>query len=315
MRANPFAAAERSEPRLGGILATLERVVLGKPEEIRLALTCLLAGGHLLIEDIPGVGKTTLARALARALGLEFRRIQFTSDMLPADILGATVFEREHERFTFRPGPLFTQVVLADEVNRATPRAQSALLEAMQEGQVSVDGHAHALPRPFFVIATQNPQDQIGTYPLPESQLDRFAMRLGLGYPDPGAERALYQAEDRRHLLSRLEPALTAADVLELQARAAAVTVSAALLDYLQAVVARTREPGRYEHGLSPRAGLMLLRLARAHALIAGRAAVVPEDLQAVVPAAVAHRLRPRGAPASGEADTGRALLEAVAIP
>lgn len=315
MRANPFAAAAQAEPRLAGILATLERVVLGKPEEIRLALTCLLAGGHLLIEDIPGVGKTTLARALARALGLQFRRIQFTSDMLPADILGATVFEREHERFAFRPGPLFSQVVLADEVNRATPRAQSALLEAMQEGQVSVDGQAHALPHPFFVIATQNPQDQIGTYPLPESQLDRFAMRLGLGYPDPAAERALYQAEDRRHLLSRLEPALAANDVIELQAQTAAITVSAALLDYLQAVVARTREPGRYEHGLSPRAGLMLLRLARAHALIAGRSAVVPEDLQAVVPAAVAHRLRPRSALAAGVTDVGRELLEAVPIP
>ncbi len=301
--------------RLRGILTALDQVLLGKPTEIRLALTCMLAGGHLLIEDIPGVGKTTLARALAHTLGLHFRRIQFTSDMLPADILGTTVFEREHERFVFRPGPLFAQVVLADEVNRATPRAQSALLEAMQEGQVSVDGHAHSLPEPFFVIATQNPQEQIGTYPLPESQLDRFAMRLALGYPDRIAERILYQAEDRRELLPRLSPALGADEVLALQKTVARVKVSGALLDYLQALVTWTREHGEYEHGLSPRAGLMLLRLARAHAFIAGRAAVIPEDLQAVVPAAVAHRLRASRANAGDNAEAGRRLLEAVPIP
>ncbi len=295
-------------------LATLEKIVLGKPEKIRLALVCLVAGGHLLIEDIPGVGKTTLARALAQVLGLEFQRIQFTSDLLPADIIGVTVFEREHERFSFRPGPLFAQVVLADEVNRATPRAQSALLEAMQERQVSVDGISHALPRPFFVIATQNPQEQIGTYPLPESQLDRFAMRLSLGYPQPAAERALYEAEDRRHLMDRLEPSMGAEDVVALQARVDEVATAPALLDYVQALVAWTRESERYRHGLSPRAGLSLVRLSRAHALIEGRNAALPEDVQAVLPAAVNHRLETRSDGRSGE-EVAQELIEAVAIP
>ncbi len=311
---DPLDLRADAEPTTTRALAALEGIVLGKPQEVRLALVCLVAGGHLLIEDIPGVGKTTLARALARVLGLKFQRIQFTSDLLPADVIGTMVFERARERFSFRPGPLFSEVVLADEVNRATPRAQSALLEAMQEGQVSVDGETHALPRPFFVIATQNPQEQIGTYPLPESELDRFAMRLGLGYPAADAERALYQAEDRRALLARLEPSLTPGDVLALQARAATVTVAPALLDYLQALVARTREGQRYEHGLSPRAGLTLVRLARAHALLAGRGAVLPEDVQAVLPAAVGHRLRAQGSALSG-ADIGRELIEAVPIP
>ena len=295
-------------------LAALERIVLGKPEKIRLALVCLLAEGHLLIEDIPGVGKTTLARALAQVLGLEFQRVQFTSDLLPADIIGVTVFEREHERFSFRPGPLFAQVVLADEVNRATPRAQSALLEAMQERQVSVDGISHPLPRPFFVIATQNPQEQIGTYPLPESQLDRFAMRLSLGYPQPAAERALYAAEDRIHLLQRLSPSMTAENVVALQARAKEITTAPALLDYVQALVAWTRSCEHYRHGLSPRAGLSLVRLARAHALLEGRSAALPEDVQAVLPAAVNHRLEAGDGGRSGE-DIARELIEAVAIP
>ena len=295
-------------------LAALERIVLGKPEKIRLALVCLLAEGHLLIEDIPGVGKTTLARALAQVLGLEFQRIQFTSDLLPADIIGVTVFEREHERFSFRPGPLFAQVVLADEVNRATPRAQSALLEAMQERQVSVDGISHPLPRPFFVIATQNPQEQIGTYPLPESQLDRFAMRLSLGYPQPAAERALYAAEDRSHLLQRMEPSMTAENVVALQARVEQITTAPALLDYVQALVAWTRNCDHYRHGLSPRAGLSLVRLARAHALLEGRNAALPEDVQAVLPAAVNHRLEASDGRRADE-DIARELIEAVAIP
>ncbi len=299
---------------LATALRALETIVLGKPDKILLALVCLVADGHLLIEDIPGVGKTTLARALARVLGLGFQRIQFTSDLLPADIIGVTVFEREHERFAFRPGPLFAEVVLADEVNRATPRAQSALLEAMQEKQVSVDGETHPLPRPFFVIATQNPLEQIGTYPLPESQLDRFAMRLDLGYPTADAERALYQAEDRRDLLARLEPSLSPHAVLELQARAVQVTTAPALIDYVQALVAWTRQGQRYEHGLSPRAGLTLVRLARAHALISGRNATLPEDVQAVLPAAVGHRLRPRD-PATTGHDIGRELIETVPIP
>ncbi|MGA7965666.1 MAG: MoxR family ATPase [Gammaproteobacteria bacterium] len=299
---------------LSAALSALEDVVLGKPEKIHLALVCLVAGGHLLIEDIPGVGKTTLARALAQVLGLRFQRIQFTSDLLPADIIGVTVFEREHERFAFRPGPLFTEVVLADEVNRATPRAQSALLEAMQEMQVSVDGKTYPLPRPFFVIATQNPLEQIGTYPLPESQLDRFAMRLDLGYPTMEAERALYQAEDRRDVLARLKPTLTPHEVIELQARAGQITAAPALIDYVQALVAWTRHGQRYEHGLSPRAGLGLVRLARAHALIVGRTATLPEDVQAVLPAAVSHRLRPRDLAVTGH-DIGRELIEAVPIP
>ncbi|MGH8127331.1 MAG: AAA family ATPase [Gammaproteobacteria bacterium] len=299
---------------LSTALSALENVVLGKPEKIRLALVCLVAGGHMLIEDIPGVGKTTLAHALAQVLGLRFQRIQFTSDLLPADIIGATVFEREHERFAFRPGPLFAEVVLADEVNRATPRAQSALLEAMQEMQVSVDGETYPLPRPFFVIATQNPLEQIGTYPLPESQLDRFAMRLDLGYPTAEAERALYQAEDRREVLARLESTLTAREVLELQARARQITAAPALIDYVQSLVAWTRHGQRYEHGLSPRAGLGLVRLARAHALVAGRSATLPEDVQAVLPAAVSHRLRPRDLAVTGH-DIGRELIEAVPIP
>lgn len=299
---------------LATAMRALEEVVLGKPDKILLALVCLVAGGHLLIEDIPGVGKTTLAQALARVLGLGFQRIQFTSDLLPADIIGTTVFEREHERFAFRPGPLFTEVVLADEVNRATPRAQSALLEAMQEKQVSVDGKTHPLPRPFFVIATQNPLEQVGTYPLPESQLDRFAMRLDLGYPTADAERALYQAEDRRALLARLEPSLSPREVLELQARAVQVTTAPALIDYVQALVAWTRQGQRYEHGLSPRAGLTLVRLARAHALVAGRNATLPEDVQAVLPAAVGHRLRPRDPLTTGH-DIGRELIETVPIP
>lgn len=310
-----FSLQKNAAPSpLTAALATLESIVLGKPGKIRLALVCLLARGHLLIEDIPGVGKTTLARALAQVLGLEFQRIQFTSDLLPADIIGVTVFEREHERFNFRPGPLFAQVVLADEVNRATPRAQSALLEAMQERQVSVDGTSHVLPSPFFVIATQNPQEQIGTYPLPESQLDRFAMRLSLGYPQPAAERALYEAEDRRHLMDRLQPSMGAKDVLALQARVDEITTAPALLDYVQALVAWTRDNERYRHGLSPRAGLSLVRLSRAHALLEGRNAALPEDVQAVLPAAVNHRLETRSGGRSGE-ETARELIEAVAIP
>jgi len=299
---------------LSAALDALEEVVLGKQEKIRLSLVCLVGGGHLLIEDIPGVGKTTLAHALARVLGLKFQRIQFTSDLLPADIIGVTVFEREHERFAFRPGPLFAEVVLADEVNRATPRTQSALLEAMQEMQVSVDGDTHPLPRPFFVIATQNPLEQIGTYPLPESQLDRFAMRLDLGYPSADAERALYQAEDRGDLLARLTPSLSPHDVIELQARAVEITAAPALIDYVQALVAWTREAQRYEHGLSPRAGLSLVRMARAHALVAGRNTALPEDVQAVLPAVVNHRLRPRDPAATGH-DIGHELIEAVPIP
>jgi MoxR-like ATPase len=266
-------------------------IILGKDHQIRLALTCLLAQGDLLIEDLPGMGKTTLAHALARLLGLEFQRIQFTSDMLPADIIGASIYERESGRFSFHRGPIFSQVVLADEINRATPKAQSALLEAMEERQVTVDGFTHLLPQPFFVIATQNPDSQIGTFPLPESQLDRFLMCLELGYPDRAAEQALLRGEDRRSLLRRLEPTVSTEELEQLQARVPRVRTSEALLDYVQALLEHTRHCGRYRVGLSPRAGLGLLRAAQAWALLHGRDAVLPEDVQAVFPSCAGHRL------------------------
>ncbi len=308
------ASSTPTEPHLVAALKSLNNILLGKPEATRLALACLLARGHLLIEDVPGVGKTTLAQALARVLGLGFHRIQFTSDLLPADLLGSMVFTRKEERFVFQPGPLFTPVVLADEVNRATPRTQSALLEAMQEGQISIDGRSYRLPQPFFVIATQNPLDQIGTYPLPESQLDRFALRLILGYPPPIAERALYQGGSRQEKLTQITPVLNAEGVRTLQQAVTAVPVAPALLDYLQALIGWSRDSGFYRHGLSPRAGLMLLALSRAHAFICGHPAVLPADLQAVVPAAVGHRLQLR-APGGATGNPGQSLLDAVAIP
>ena len=278
-------------PPLQRALDQLQQVILGKPEPLRLALCCLLARGHLLIEDIPGVGKTTLANALARTLGLQLRRIQFTSDLLPADITGNSIFDREQSRFVFHPGPIFAQVVLADEVNRASPKTQSALLEAMEERQVTVDGHSHPLPTPFFVIATQNPAQQIGTFPLPESQLDRFLMRIDLGHPDREAERALLAGPERRQLLAGLPAALAEGELAELQRRVEAVHVSDALRDYLLDLLARSRA-GQASGGLSPRAGLGLQHAARAWALMAGRESVLPEDVQAVAPSVMAHRLR-----------------------
>lgn len=265
-------------------------VVLGKSRQIRLALCCLCAGGHLLLEDLPGMGKTTLAQALARSLGLEYKRVQFTSDLLPADIIGVSAFDRDQSRFQFLPGPIFTQLLLADEINRATPRTQSALLEAMAEGQVSIDGHSHPLPSPFFVIATQNPLHQSGTYVLPESQLDRFFMRLSLGYPDPAAERRLLQGEGAAHPLSRLEPVVTPEQLEAVRTAVEQVHVSDALLDYLQRLVAWTRtESGTV--GLSPRGALALLRAARSWALLAGRDHVLPEDVQQVLGPVAEHRL------------------------
>jgi len=298
--------------RLAALLAAANEIVLGKERQMRLALACLLARGHLLIEDQPGVGKTTLALTLARLLGLDFQRIQFTSDMLPADILGVSVFDRESGEFVFHPGPIFAQLVLADEINRATPKAQSALLEAMEERQVTVEGATRPLPQPFFVIATQNPAHQIGTFPLPESQLDRFLMRISLGYPDRAAERALLEGRDRRALLSELTPLLTPQALLVEQQRAASVHVAPALLDYLQALIAHTRHaPGS---GLSPRAALGLIAAARAWALLDGRDYALPEDVQAVLPAVVAHRLTRSGA--TNDADEiGRALIEATPLP
>ena len=296
------------------IIEAAGQIVLGKEAQIRMALACLLARGHLLIEDIPGVGKTTLAHVLAKSLGLRFQRIQFTSDMLPADILGVSIYERDTGSFKFHPGPIFSQVILADEVNRATPKTQSALLEAMEEHQVTAEGETRKLPEPFFVIATQNPSEQVGTFPLPESQLDRFLMRIELGYPDRAAERALLSGTDRRDLVANLGPCMTPAELVELQGNAQRVHVAPALLDYVQALVEHTRRAPEFSVGLSPRAALALLHSARAWALIEGRDKVIPEDVQAVLPGVAGHRLRPAH-DATRRIDLGAALLAAVPIP
>ena len=296
------------------IIAQVGSIILGKDRQIRLALSCILARGHLLIEDLPGVGKTTMAHALARSLGLEFHRIQFTSDMLPADILGVSIFDRSIASFKFHPGPVFAQVVLADEINRATPKTQSALLEAMEEHQVTTEGETRPLPRPFFVIATQNPSQFVGTFPLPESQLDRFLMRIRLGYPDNTAERALLKGGERRDMVSHLVPCMNAAELLEVQQKVRMVHASDALMDYLQALIARTRQSPHYVNGLSPRAGLALLHSARAWALMHGRNQVLPEDLQAVLPSVVGHRLQPTGDHAHHK-DLAENLISAVPIP
>jgi len=301
---------------LNNVIKQAEQIILGKPQQIRFALACLLARGHLLIEDLPGVGKTTLAHVLARTLGLQFQRIQFTSDLLPADILGVSVYQRDTSEFKFHPGPIFAQMILADEINRATPKAQSALLEAMEEQQVTIEGTTRALPAPFFVIATQNPAYQVGTFALPESQLDRFLMRIQMGYPDAQAERGLLSGVDRREIVAQLSPQMESSELLSMQKRAREVFVSPALLDYVQAILRHTREEARYTHGLSPRAGLALLSAARAWALLDGRDAVIPEDVQAVLPGVVSHRLQAVGEFArQNSAVLVRELIEAVAIP
>ena len=269
------------------------QIVVGKDQQVRLAFTCLLAGGHLLIEDVPGVGKTTLAHALALSLGLKFNRVQFTSDLLPADVAGISVYEREKNGFVFHPGPIFTQVLLADEINRATPKTQSGLLEAMEERQVTFDGVTRDLPEPFFVIATQNPAHQVGTFPLPESQLDRFLMCLSLGYPDPAAERALLLGEDRRAMLRTLQAATSPAELMEAQAALRRIHASNALVDYVQALAQASRQGTLFAEGLSPRATLALLQAGRAWAALEGRDHVLPEDIQAVLVPVCAHRLRP----------------------
>ncbi|WP_288841445.1 MoxR family ATPase [uncultured Deefgea sp.] len=269
----------------------LNQIIVGKPQAIRLALACVLAQGHLLIEDIPGVGKTTLAHALAQVLGLAFARIQFTSDLLPADLLGVSVYERHEARFQFHPGPIFTQILLADEINRATAKTQSALLEAMAERQVTLDGQTHLLPTPFFVIATQNPQQQIGTFPLPESQLDRFLLRIELGYPSPAAERALLEGIDRQVLLQQTTALLDAEQLIAAQAAILQVTVSSALLDYVQALIAHTRRDTQFVYGLSPRAALGLVHASKAWAWLNGRSMVLPDDVQSVFVAVAGHRL------------------------
>ena len=300
--------------RIEALVSQVSEIILGKQDVVRLAVACLLARGHLLIEDVPGVGKTTLAQALARSIGLNFRRVQFTSDLLPADILGNSIFDRELQRFTFHAGPIFSQVVLIDEINRATPKTQSALLEAMEEDNVTIDGTTHPLPAPFFVIATQNPQHQVGTFPLPESQLDRFLMRLELGIPDRAAERAILLGLERRELLRAVQPVLGAESLREMQQSVRQVHTSSALLDYLQDLLAASRQ--RHRTGLSPRAGLALIHAAQAWALMQGRDMVLPEDVQAVGPAVMGHRL---GSDLDSGGDSGRALAQAlvreVAVP
>ncbi|MFZ5512342.1 MAG: AAA family ATPase [Pseudomonadota bacterium] len=292
------------------------QVVLGKEKQIRLALACLLARGHLLIEDLPGVGKTTLAHVLARLLGLNFHRIQFTSDMLPADIIGVSIFDRASGSFQFHPGPIFAQLILADEINRATPKTQSALLEAMEEHQVTAEGETRRLPEPFFVIATQNPSYQVGTFPLPESQLDRFLMRIELGYPDRKAERDLLKGADRRDMIASLEPCLEPAEIVELQSAVSEVRAADALIDYVQALIEHTRRSPEFHTGLSPRAALSLLAAARAWAFLDDRELVLPEDVQAVLPGVAAHRLRLRDDTRAASAeDLATALVRAVPIP
>ena len=301
---------------LNNVIHQAEQIILGKPQQIRMAITCLLARGHLLIEDLPGVGKTTLAHVLARTLGLQFQRIQFTSDLLPADILGVSVYQRDSSEFKFHPGPIFAQMILADEINRATPKAQSALLEAMEEQQVTIEGTTRPLPAPFFVIATQNPSYQAGTFALPESQLDRFLMRIQMGYPDAHAERGLLSGVDRREIVAQLTPQMESSELLALQKRAREIFVSPALLDYVQAILRYTREASRYTHGLSPRAGLALLSAARAWALLDERDAVIPEDVQAVLPGVASHRLQAVGEFSKQNSDVMvRELIEVVAIP
>ena len=302
-------ALDRARKALGSI-------ILGKDGQIALALSCLLARGHLLIEDLPGLGKTMLAQALARVLGLSFRRIQFTSDLLPADIVGVSVFRQDSSEFEFQPGPIFAQLILADEVNRATPKAQSALLEAMEEYQVSVDGHTRALPKPFFVVATQNPADQIGTFPLPESQLDRFLLRLELGYPNAASERELIIGDDRRAMLADVTAALTPELLVRLQAMASQVHMSDPLVDYIQELVRQTRESPDIDIGLSPRGALALASAAKAYAFVQHHAGVYPDDIQAVFAAVAGHRLKPASNTGyRSAAELCQHVLDSVAIP
>ena len=313
---NAAAAIDADSAALHRAVGTLETIILGKPAQVRLCVACLLARGHLLIEDVPGVGKTTLAHALAHVLGLAWQRVQFTSDLLPADIIGVSVFDRVGQQFHFRQGPIFTQLLLADEVNRASPRTQSALLEAMEERQVSADVTTYRLPEPFFVVATQNPHEQLGTFALPESQLDRFLMRVTLGYPDAAHERELLRNGERREMLADLPPVLDPAAVIRIQQHVRSVYVAEALLDYVQNLIARTRDRSDLKLGLSPRAGQGLIRAAQAWAHLAGRKAVLPDDIQAVLPAVVSHRLERREPISSADGDAIAAeLIKAVPVP
>ncbi len=299
---------------LKSLVDQLNTVIVGKPAQTQDCVVCLLAGGHLLIEDVPGVGKTTLAHALARTFGLQFSRVQFTSDLMPSDLSGVSVFERSKEAFVFHPGPMFAQVLLADEINRASPKTQSALLEAMEEKQVTIEGQTRALPQPFFVIATENPIEQLGTYALPESQLDRFLMRISLGYPDRAAERELLSGEDPRLRVAQLPSLLTLADLQTLQRRTLQVHAAPPLLDYLQDLIAATRNGRWFVQGLSPRAGIAVLRAARAQAMVCGRDYLAPDDIQAILPQTIAHRLVPVSDAGRGAVEQVNALLEAVAL-
>ena len=304
-----------AQNKLKSLLDQLNTVIVGKSAQIQDCVACLLAGGHLLIDDVPGVGKTTLAHALARTFGLQFSRVQFTSDLMPSDLSGVSIYERGKEAFVFHPGPIFAQVLLADEINRASPKTQSALLEAMEEKQVTIEGETRPLPQPFFVIATQNPLDQLGTYALPESQMDRFLMRISLGYPDRLAERELLMGHDRRDIVERLPSLLSQAELQQLQQQVLAVHAAGPLLDYVQDLIAATRSGQWFLQGLSPRAGIAVVRAAKAQALLSGRDYVAPDDVQAVLPQTIAHRLIPVGDSARGAVEQVRAMLAAVPLP
>ena len=304
-----------TQQKLKSLLDQLNTVIVGKPAQTQDCVACLLAGGHLLIEDVPGVGKTTLALALARTFGLQFSRVQFTADLMPSDLSGVAIYERGKGAFVFHPGPLFAQVLLADEINRASPKTQSALLEAMEEKQVTVDGETRALPAPFFVIATQNPHDQLGTYALPESQLDRFLMRISLGYPDRVAERELLAGLDRRGMVDALPSLLDPVELQTLQRKVLAIHTSAPLLDYVQDLIAATRSGQWFLMGLSPRAGIAVVRAAQAQALLSGRDYVAPDDVRTILAQTVAHRLIPVSDAGRGSIEQVRAMLEAVALP
>jgi MoxR-like ATPase len=304
-----------AQHKLKSLLNQLNTVIVGKPSQIQDCVACLLAGGHLLIDDVPGVGKTTLAHALARTFGLQFSRVQFTSDLMPSDLSGVSIYERGKEAFVFHPGPIFAQVLLADEINRASPKTQSALLEAMEEKQVTIEGETRPLPQPFFVIATQNPLDQLGTYALPESQLDRFLMRISLGYPDRIAERELLTGHDRRELVEQLPSLLSQAELHQLQQQVLKVHAAAPLLDYVQDLIAATRSGQWFLQGLSPRAGIAVVRAAKAQALLSGRDYVAPDDVQAILPQTIAHRLIPVGDSGRGAVEQVQALLLAVPLP
>ena len=304
-----------AQHKLKSLLDQLNTVIVGKATQIQDCVACLLAGGHLLIDDVPGVGKTTLAHALARTFGLQFSRVQFTSDLMPSDLSGVSIYERGKEAFVFHPGPIFAQVLLADEINRASPKTQSALLEAMEEKQVTIEGETRPLPQPFFVIATQNPLDQLGTYALPESQLDRFLMRISLGYPDRIAERELLAGHDRRELVEQLPSLLSQVELQQLQQQVLNVHAAGPLLDYVQDLIAATRSGQWFLQGLSPRAGIAVVRAAKAQALLSGRDYVAPDDVQAILPQTIAHRLIPVGDSGRGAVEQVQALLLAVPLP